>query len=268
MRKLIFVLALLLCFPSVSHAALATSLVSYWKLDESSGNAADSVGSNTLTNNNTVTFSSSFGKINNGASLNGSNQYFSITDASQTGLDIAGDFSICLWHNPQAAPSGQEYELVAKWTGAGTRQYRVRYEDDGAGTKSLAIVTSADGTVGNEFKATQTLNVGTYYFLCFLNSGGTGSIYVNASSISGSGSLNATIANTGAAFNIGARAGGTAGFTNGYIDEVGIWSRALTGTEITTLYNGGNGCQYTFAACEGAAVVESIINLVFSDWIW
>ena len=37
--------------------ALTTNLVDYYKYDESSGNAADTVGSNTLTNNNTVTSS-------------------------------------------------------------------------------------------------------------------------------------------------------------------------------------------------------------------
>lgn len=36
-------------------SALANSLVAYWKLDESSGSRADSVGANTLTDNNTVT---------------------------------------------------------------------------------------------------------------------------------------------------------------------------------------------------------------------
>ena len=52
--------------------ALTDNLVSYWKLDESSGNAADSVGSNTLTNTGTATYAA--GKINNGVVVNGSSQ--------------------------------------------------------------------------------------------------------------------------------------------------------------------------------------------------
>jgi hypothetical protein len=32
----------------------------------------------------------------------------------------------------------------------------------------------------------------------------------------------------------------------GDIDEVGIWSRVLTSTEVTQLYNGGAGLQYPF----------------------
>lgn len=36
--------------------------------------------------------------------------------------------------------------------------------------------------------------------------------------------------------------GGTATWAyNGYMDEVGIWSKVLSSTEISDLYNGGNG---------------------------
>jgi len=44
-------------------------------------------------------------------------------------------------------------------------------------------------------------------------------------------------------FNIGARNSATQ-YTNGIIDEVGIWDRVLTSTEITELYNSGVGKQY------------------------
>lgn len=55
--------------------ALTDNLVSYWKLDESSGNASDSVGSNTLTNNGTAGYAS--GKINNAVDFGtGDNLFF------------------------------------------------------------------------------------------------------------------------------------------------------------------------------------------------
>jgi len=66
-------------------------LVSYWKLDEQSGNAIDSVSGNTLTNNS-VTYGD--GKIGNGAVLNGSSGYLSITNSNQKGLGITGDMTI------------------------------------------------------------------------------------------------------------------------------------------------------------------------------
>ena len=40
---------------------------------------------------------------------------------------------------------------------------------------------------------------------------------------------------------IGARSGGTTGFLEAYLAEMSIWNRILSPTEITELYNGGNG---------------------------
>jgi hypothetical protein len=49
---------------------------------------------------------------------------------------------------------------------------------------------------------------------------------------------------TGASdFNIGRRQAGDF-YTDGLIDQVGIWKRKLTSDEITYLYNSGNGRSY------------------------
>src|SRR3972149_6237025 len=74
---------------------LSTNLISYWYLDETSGNRADSVGSNTLVNNNSVT--SGTGKINEAADFEVSNsEFFEVADnASLSTGDI--DFTISAW---------------------------------------------------------------------------------------------------------------------------------------------------------------------------
>lgn len=46
-------------------------------------------------------------------------------------------------------------------------------------------------------------------------------------------------------FKIGNASIGTYNFT-GTIDEVGVWSRALTGSDVTSLYNSGSGKTYPF----------------------
>lgn len=56
--------------------SLGNGAVAYWRLDESSGNATDSIGGNTGTNSN-VTYTT--GKINNCAVFNGSSALFSVT---------------------------------------------------------------------------------------------------------------------------------------------------------------------------------------------
>jgi hypothetical protein len=44
---------------------------------------------------------------------------------------------------------------------------------------------------------------------------------------------------------VGGQPGGAAPM-GGVIDEVGIWKRALSASEITTLYNSGSGTTYPF----------------------
>src|SRR3990167_10109236 len=64
--------------------ALTDNITAYWKLDESSGNAADSVASNTLTNTNTVGYSA--GKINNAADFVGANSTYFIAGSPVAAL--------------------------------------------------------------------------------------------------------------------------------------------------------------------------------------
>lgn len=73
---------------------LSNGLVGYWKLDESSGNAADSSGNGlTLTNNGTTSYTT--GKFSYGSEhVPASSQYLSTATA------IAGVKSVSLWVNP------------------------------------------------------------------------------------------------------------------------------------------------------------------------
>src|SRR4051812_28482140 len=61
---------------NISDCPLLTNLVSDWKLDESSGNAIDSLGTNTLTANSAP--GSVAGKVNGARNFDGTNQFFSI----------------------------------------------------------------------------------------------------------------------------------------------------------------------------------------------
>lgn len=58
---------------------------------------------------------------------------------------------------------------------------------------------------------------------------------------------------------------GNLGFSNfvssdftgtGYVDEIGLWDKALTSTDASALYNGGAGNQYPFSESEGGAIMR------------
>jgi hypothetical protein len=85
-----------LSIASSRNATLQNGLVGWWKMDETSGNPADSSGNgNSLTNNATVTFVA--GKFGNAANLvSTSNQYLSTTTS------ITGIQTVSFWVNPTA----------------------------------------------------------------------------------------------------------------------------------------------------------------------
>lgn len=81
-----------------------------------------------------------------------SSQYASIADASQTGLDITGDFTIEAWINIEQLPStaGTAFSIAAKYRGTGTsRCYRFKLHS----TDELVCTYSQDGDVVNYTQA-------------------------------------------------------------------------------------------------------------------
>lgn len=233
--------------------SLLTNLQGYWKVDESSGNAADSSGNNnTLTNVGSATYGVAV--INNGAILTGRSKYLSIANASQTGLGFSNDFSIGFWLKlANEVPLNDSYGLFNKGnSGTNNWSYILKYEDN-VTQKSLRLQYSQDGVDGGVgFSARFNISaLGTsvfhYILMTVISSTKTVVCYLDGSSVSlttpsGTGT---SIFNSTAPFDIGA---GNAESSNvdGTMDEIGAWSRALTSTEDTQLYNSGAGLSYPF----------------------
>lgn len=251
--------------------ALTDNIVAYWKLDESSGNASDQVNGNTLTNNNSVAFSA--GKINNGADFDSvANRTLSITDASQTGLDITGDFSYSGWFNIRAtdpgAGGGHTYVHFSKHGAAAHRSYLLWYNAD-HGTYTFNFQTSVDGsavvqrTVTDSGSGYNTAN--TWEHLVVTYSSGAGSnatkFYVNGSLYGTEAAAGTALFNSDETFYLG---GGDANYLQGdggaSLDEVGMWSRVLTAGEVTSLYNSGTGLSYPFAASAAALPFRALMG--------
>src|SRR5690606_38146388 len=85
--------------------ALTDDLISYWKLDEASGNAVDAHGSNTLTETS-GTIDAATGKINGGRDFEAiDTEYF--TCADNAGLSAGDvDFTIAGWVNLESSAFG------------------------------------------------------------------------------------------------------------------------------------------------------------------
>lgn len=221
---------------------------SYYKLDESSGNAADSVGSITMTNYGTTTYAT--GKINNGAdggTGSTAKQLLNTTQSPISYAEMASAMSINFWIKPNASLTGTDSYFGGIVPSNGSSQ---RYCDmlftSATNTLRVRYGTSA----GNTFFDTGTNpSSGTWYMFTFTYDGSTAKTYINGSETS-TGSFTAA-AGYGAAGTSSAVMGSDGGVAsqpvNAIIDEYGFWNVKLTTTEITDLYNGGSGNQYPFS---------------------
>lgn len=223
--------------------ALADNLISFWSLDEASGNALDAHGSNDLTDNNTV--DSATGIIGNARSFTKANsEYFSHADNADLSTgDI--DFTFAGWANVSSY-TGFPGILGKDNGGSGEREYglytysgRFRwYVSDNGTSESTAV----------EFTG---LTTATWYFFVVYHDSVNNIISISVNDGTPVTAAHSTGINDGTAdFRIG-----DVPYNNlymaGQIDELGFWKRVLTSSEITELYNSGSGRDYSYISGGG-----------------
>ena len=223
---------------AVGSSSLNTSLYAAYNGES---NANDSFGTNNGTAQGGLTYG--VGKIGNAFTFNGSNAYVGLPNNS---LNLTGDFSISMWVYLTGFPSEQipisnfyEFSPTAGnsrgwmiymngqnlyWIVCGSsqvnlitsissfqntwKQITITFKN-GVGSKIYFdgnLVTSNSSTITPIYNSTQTPFIGKYQY-------GNGSSF---------GYMNA----------------------NSKVDALNIWNKELTSTEITELYNSGNGAQY------------------------
>lgn len=231
--------------PSLVRARtdMSANLEAFWSLS----NTADDHGSNTLTNNNTVTFTS--GKIGNAATFNGSSNYLSISDNASLNLgDIT--FTVAGWAKFASLSTTQA--IISKWDDGTRQEYMLFYRSSTSrlsfflGNGTSTTVATRDATA---FGAPSTA---TWYFLA-----GAHDATANEAWISINGGTPETSATSGAVGDssegtfIGRKNDVSPGYmSNGsQIDQLGLWKRELSEAEVTELYNSSTG--YTYAQVIG-----------------
>lgn len=206
------------------------SLVSYYTMED----ANDDKASNNLTNNNTVTFTT--GKFNNAGSFNGSNQSLSLTNGSTFFTGSSAKAFSC-WINPSSQPGTGVRKTFLSW-GNTTHRLLLAYKDTG-GTKYISI---SDGATNQDVSA-QTLSNGTWYNIVASLSGSTLTIWLNGVSI---GTPTVNIVSGSQGFGIGDIRPETGENFPGLIDDVAIFSRALTQTDVNIINYGDISGGYIF----------------------
>jgi len=232
-------------YQSISSAGngLLNGLISVWELDETTGTIAyDSYGSNDATNINCT--------INQSGKIGTSYLFNSNTDAVVCGdIDLASNSSMTITY--------WVYYVAIQGSGVNKYDYGTgnrSYIAGGYGTNARFVV-STDGTFNStsikDYRGNSTLTTGSWIHMCFTFDSGDTRIYVNGIedtpyTKSADGSITTIYQSNvdmraGAYLNNGVPTG--TGFS-GYVDQIAIWDRALSATEIASLYNSGNGLAY------------------------
>ena len=187
----------------------------------------------------------SVGKVGNAFQFNGTNAYVSIPRTTNE-FDFTGDFSISLWFNQSVNGNlFNNFYFTSSTNRYGYNLYlqdsRVRFATYNGNTATSTNIGQATATV---------INTNTWYQVVITKTTSNAfKMYINnvlqtLSVMSGDLSLN-PIYSSSNTVNIGAERG-ISDFLNGRIDALNVWNKELTQSEITELYNSGNGVQYPF----------------------
>lgn len=232
-------------------SSVVTNIVSYYKLDGSSGPVVDSTGLNNGVNNDATPHVS--GKINTAYQFHGNSQadYINLSVAGvSNGLNFTTyPFSINAWIYVTGATTGNE-GIYGSATNGGIGFY---YKD---ATKKLAFAKLGSA----EVFSTGTIDFGRWAMATVVYNSTGANFFINGT-FAGASAFPQTFPNTGD-YRLGYfNWGGSLGSLYGSLDEVGVWNKELTPSEIQTLYNSYNGNSYPFG--ENSNFILSVSNSSF-----
>jgi chitodextrinase len=205
-----------------------SGLLGYWNFDENGGTVAhDSTGNGYNGTVNGATWTT--GKINTALGFNGTSNYVLTGN-----ILFATAFSISTWVNPAAAPQGA-YIRIAE------TQYNLGFYlgVNSTGSRYKFIVNGGTGATGNCGAGYGCAEGGTissgWHLITGTYDGATARLYVDQNQIA-TETFKAP-ANASLPLYIGQYYGGSGYGWNGVIDEVRLYNRALTSTEVSAIYN-------------------------------
>jgi hypothetical protein len=216
---------------------LYDSLIAYWKLDEASGNRADSYGPHTLTDNNTVTQAA--GKVGNAAYFVAANTE-SLSVADHVDLRAGDrDFSCDLWFYADNLVGTQFIMSQGSASSGAGLGFSLFLNTSNLQVRMASGATNATLTIG-------AVSAATWYYVAIWYDAATNTLWAQ---LNGDAAVSVTLVGAAngpaGALRYGASQTAATPLT-GRIDEAARWNRALTGTDRMKRYNGGSGNTLPF----------------------
>lgn len=241
MKKIILLISINILALSTSYSqTLSDSLVAHYFLD---GNGNDSVGSNNGTVMGATLTSDRNSNINAAYSFNGSGDWINI--GNYPDLAITGDITVSAWiKTPASWPSTYRDPMIyvrnTKYVSTiyGLNLF-MNNTNSSSGRKFGFIAKTTTNSWGDDYAlSTSTLQLNTWYFVVGVREGNVMKVYVNSV-------LEDTDVGTSSPIDYGPSPNASIGqkdstsqhWFNGVIDDVRIYKRALSQSDIQALYN-------------------------------
>ncbi len=222
-------------------ALMGTSagLVGYWKLDETSGTTA--YDSSPIGNNGTLTSmdpSSDWvtGKIDGGLEFDGNNDRVIIADNDT--LDNTQYLTVSVWAYPTTLDGNPRCPVSKRVDPSTQYSYSLFFY---TGNRLFVDISGND----NRFSTNRVFTPNQWYHLAVVFDGTQPSasrvkVYVDGALDKTATESSSTIPNTSSQLVIGLLSGNNSGYFRGIIDDVRIYRKALSESQIQALYNMGN----------------------------
>jgi hypothetical protein len=219
-----------------------TSLVAYYSMEDSSGSGAvDSFAANNMTLNGTL--GSAAGKISNCRTSSGSSaNYLSLSSVAGFSPG-SGNFTLTFWAKSALVGQGGAYPIVLSKDGNSSNEEWLIYIDAGANSPVLEV--TSNGSSKSHVTATGSIFGDTSWHFVAAEWDGTNlAISVDGGAFATTGYTGSIFSGTGPVRMFADVSSSNS--WDGSLDEVAFWKgRALTITEVGTLYNSGVGFGYS-----------------------
>jgi len=219
--------------PATAALPQSGSITARWKLDEPSGTRADSVGSNDLTDNNTVTAEGA--QFNNIAAVFELDNSENLSIADNADMSQTGDMSYFVWVQFETHTMADS-RLMDKLLSAGDhRSYYFAMTTNGT---QLRYGNYSNGQSGsdNDILRNFTPTDGAWYHMGFVYdaSAGEAKLFINGAQLGATDTgMNTSVYDGDADFTIG----GASAFHDGLMQDAIMWGAELTDAEVEDLYN-------------------------------
>ena len=217
---------------AIGSTSLNTSLFSAYNGES---NTNDSKGTNNGTAVGGLTYTT--GKIGNAFQFNGTNALVSLP---VNNFNFTGDFSISCWFKTSTVSGNQMIFSNLMYNGGARKGYYIALLGD-----TVYVWLANTLSFQQNISTSSIISINTWYNIVVTRESGFVKLYVNNSLIVTD--TNAiTMEYVYTTPSIGAYTNGatTTWYFNGIVDALNVWQKALTQSEITELYNSGNGAQY------------------------